>query len=117
VVLLQEINDPVQAATVARTILSVVMKPHVILVQYCGVTASIGICMHPAGGQDDQAVMKNADMAMYLAKEEGKNTFQFFSDQLKPQSVERLSLETNLRRALELAEFTLHYQAKVNFKS
>jgi EAL domain-containing protein (putative c-di-GMP-specific phosphodiesterase class I) len=93
------------------------MKPLVILGQECRVTASIGICMHPADGQDDQAIMKNADMAMYLAKEEGKNTFQFFSDRLKPQSVERLSLETNLRRALELQEFTLHYQAKVNFKT
>jgi predicted signal transduction protein with EAL and GGDEF domain len=95
----------------------VVTKPLVILGQECRVTASIGICLHPTDGQDDQAIMKNADMAMYLAKEEGKNTFQFFSDRLKPQSVERLSLETNLRRALELEEFTLHYQAKVNFKS
>jgi diguanylate cyclase (GGDEF)-like protein/PAS domain S-box-containing protein len=117
VVLLQEINEPAQAATVARNILSVVMKPLVILGQECRVTGSIGICMHPAGGQDDQSVMKNADMAMYLAKEEGKNTFQFFSDQLKPQSVERLTLETNLRRALERDEFALHYQAKVNFKT
>jgi diguanylate cyclase (GGDEF)-like protein/PAS domain S-box-containing protein len=117
VVLLQEINEPAQAATVARNILSVVMKPLVILGQECRVTASIGICMHPVHGQDDQAVMKNADMAMYLAKEEGKNCFQFFSDQLKPQSVERLTLETNLRRALERDEFALHYQAKVNFKT
>ncbi|HET7607673.1 MAG TPA: EAL domain-containing protein [Gammaproteobacteria bacterium] len=117
VVLLQEINEPEQAATVARNILSVVMKPLVILGQECRVTASIGICMHPGGGQDDHAVMKNADMAMYLAKEDGKNTFKFFSDQLKPQSVERLKLETNLRRALERDEFALHYQAKVNFKT
>jgi EAL domain-containing protein (putative c-di-GMP-specific phosphodiesterase class I) len=56
-------------------------------------------------------------MAMYLAKEEGKNTFHFFNERMKPQPVERLTLETNLRRALELGEFTLHYQAKVNFKS
>jgi len=117
VVLLQEINDAAQAATVARNILSVVMKPLVILGQECRVTGSIGICMHPAHGQDDHTVMKNADMAMYLAKEEGKNTFKFFSDQLKPQSVERLTLETNLRRALEREEFALHYQAKVNFKT
>jgi len=117
VVLLQEIGEQTQAATVARNILSAVMKPLVILGQECRVTASIGICMHPSEGQDDQAVMKHADMAMYVAKEEGKNTFEFFSDRLKPQSVERLSLEANLRRALELDEFTLHYQAKVNFKT
>jgi diguanylate cyclase (GGDEF)-like protein/PAS domain S-box-containing protein len=117
VVLLQEINDAGQAGTVARNILSVVMKPVVILGQECRVTASIGICMHPLDGQDDASVMKNADMAMYLAKEEGKNAFHIFSEHMKPQSVERLTLETNLRRALELEEFTLHYQAKVNFKT
>jgi diguanylate cyclase (GGDEF)-like protein/PAS domain S-box-containing protein len=117
VLLLQEINDPAQAAAVARNILNVVMKPVVILGQECRVTASIGVCLHPDDGQDDQAIMKNADMAMYLAKEEGKNNFQFFTSRMKPHSIERLSLETNLRRALELNEFTLHYQAKVNFKS
>jgi diguanylate cyclase (GGDEF)-like protein/PAS domain S-box-containing protein len=117
VVLLHEINEPSQAAAVARNILSVVMKPVVILGQECRVTASIGICMHPEEGQDDQAVMKNADMAMYLAKEEGKNTYQFFSARMKPHSIERLALETNLRRALELDEFTLHYQAKLDFKT
>src|SRR6185436_4682046 len=85
--------------------------------QECRVTASIGICLHPDNSQDDQAIMKNADMAMYLAKEEGKNNFQFFTSGMKPQSIERLSLESNLRRALELDEFSLHYQAKVNFKS
>jgi len=116
VVLLQEI-DQARAASVAREILGVVMKPVVILGQECRVTASIGICLHPDGGQDDQAIMKNADMAMYLAKEEGKNNFQFFTSGMKPQSVERLSLETHLRRALELNELSLHYQAKVNFKS
>ncbi|HUQ53733.1 MAG TPA: EAL domain-containing protein [Gammaproteobacteria bacterium] len=117
VVLLQEINDPAQAAAVARNILNVVMKPVVILAQECRVTASIGVCLHPDDGQDDQAIMKNADMAMYLAKEEGKNNFQFFTSRMKPHSIERLALEANLRRALELNEFSLHYQAKVNFKS
>jgi len=117
VVLLQEVNDPAQAASVARNILSVVMKPVVILGQECRVTASIGVCLHPDDGQDDQSIMKNADMAMYLAKEEGKNNFQFFTSRMKPHSIERLSLETNLRRALELDELTLHYQAKVNFRT
>ena len=102
VVLLQEINDPAQAAAVARNILTVVMKPVVILGQECRVTASVGVCLHPDDGQDDQSIMKNADMAMYLAKEEGKNNFQFFTSRMKPHSIERLALETNLRRALEL---------------
>jgi diguanylate cyclase (GGDEF)-like protein/PAS domain S-box-containing protein len=117
VVLLQEVTDPVQASAVARNILSVVMRPVVILGQECRVTASIGVCIHPDEGQDDQSVMKNADMAMYRAKEEGKNTYQFFSNRMRAHSIERLALETNLRRALELQEFALHYQAKVNFRT
>jgi diguanylate cyclase (GGDEF)-like protein/PAS domain S-box-containing protein len=117
VVLLQEISDASQAASVARNILSTVMKPIVILGHECRVTASIGVCIHPDEGQDDQSVMQNADMAMYVAKEEGKNNYQFFNSHLKPHSIERLALETNLRRALELQEFALHYQAKVNFKT
>jgi diguanylate cyclase (GGDEF)-like protein/PAS domain S-box-containing protein len=117
VVLVQEIADASQVSAVARNILSAVMKPVMILGQECRVTASIGVCLHPEEGQDDQAVMKNADMAMYLAKEEGKNNYQFFSGRMRAHSIERLALETNLRRALEQNEFSLHYQAKVNFKS
>jgi EAL domain-containing protein (putative c-di-GMP-specific phosphodiesterase class I) len=73
--------------------------------------------MHPEEGQDEQSVMKNADMAMYLAKEEGKNNYQFYSNRMKAHSIERLALETNLRRALELEELALAYQAKVNFST
>ncbi len=117
VVLIQEIREASQVSAAARTILSTVMKPVMILGQECRVTASVGVCMHPEEGQDDQAVMKNADMAMYLAKEEGKNNYQFFTTRMRAHSIERLALETNLRRALEQSEFSLHYQAKVNFKS
>jgi diguanylate cyclase (GGDEF)-like protein/PAS domain S-box-containing protein len=117
VVLVQEVADVGQVSAVARNILSAVMKPVVILGQECRVTASVGICMHPEEGQDEQSVMKNADMAMYLAKEEGKNNYQFYSGRMKNHSIERLALETNLRRALELMEFVLAYQAKVNFRT
>jgi diguanylate cyclase (GGDEF)-like protein len=117
VVLLQEIRDGAQVGTVARNILSTIIKPVVILGQECRVTASIGVCIHPEDGQDDQAVMKNADMAMYHAKEEGKNNYQFYSSKMKAHSIERLALETNLRRALECNELSLHYQAKVDFKT
>ncbi|HUO66549.1 MAG TPA: EAL domain-containing protein, partial [Gammaproteobacteria bacterium] len=117
VVLVQEVADVGQVSMVARNILSAVMKPVVILGQECRVTASIGVCMHPEEGQDEQSVMKNADMAMYLAKEEGKNNYQFYSSRMKAHSIERLALETNLRRALELEELSLAYQAKVNFST
>src|SRR5690606_10336778 len=86
VVLVQEINSPAQVAAVARTLLSVVIKPIEICGQECRITASIGISMFPGHGTDEQALMKNADIAMYLAKEEGKNNFQFYSPELKSHS-------------------------------
>jgi diguanylate cyclase (GGDEF)-like protein/PAS domain S-box-containing protein len=117
VVLLQEVTSETQVGTIARSILSAAMKPVVILGHECRVTASIGVCMHPGQGQDEHAIMKYADMAMYLAKEEGKNNYQFYTDDMKAHSIERLTLETSLRRALENNEFSLHYQAKVDFRS
>ncbi len=117
VVLVPEVNEPSQVAAVARKILSAVIKPIVLMGQECRVTASIGIAMYPTDADDEQSLMKNADMAMYIAKEEGKNNFQFYSKQIKTQSLERLTLETNLRRALERNEFSLHYQAKVDLKT
>jgi diguanylate cyclase (GGDEF)-like protein len=117
VVLLQEVGEAEQVATVARKLLSAAIKPVLIMGQECRVTASIGICTYPADAQDEQSLMKNADIAMYLAKEEGKNNFQFYSEKIKVQSLERLSLESSLRRALERDEFFLHYQAKLDFRT
>ncbi len=117
VVLVQEVNESQQAATVARKILSSVIRPVVLLGQECRVTASIGICLYPLDARDEQTLMKNADIAMYRAKEEGKNNFQFYSEQINTHSLERLALESNLRRALERKEFLLHYQAKLDLKS
>jgi diguanylate cyclase (GGDEF)-like protein/PAS domain S-box-containing protein len=117
VILVQEIDKPEQVAVVARKILAAVMKPIVLMDQECRVTASIGISLFPKDAQDEPSLMKNADLAMYLAKEEGKNNLQFYSENIKPQSIERLALETNLRQALEHHEFSLHYQAKVEFKT
>ncbi|MFK9866840.1 diguanylate cyclase domain-containing protein, partial [Escherichia coli] len=67
----------------------------------CHTTASIGIAMYPTDGSDVQTLTKNADMAMYLAKEDGKNGFRFFSNEVRAQSIERLTMESALRRALE----------------
>jgi diguanylate cyclase (GGDEF)-like protein/PAS domain S-box-containing protein len=117
VVLLQDISAQSQAAKVARNIGSATYRPVVIEGQECRVTASIGICMHPMDGQDGRSVLKHADMAMYLAKEEGKNNFQFYTPSIQAQNAGRLALEANLRRALELDELALHYQAKVNLRT
>ena len=83
----------------------------------CHTTASIGIAMYPSDGTDMQTLTKNADMAMYLAKEDGKNGFRFFTKEIKTQSIERLTLESALRRALERDQFSLHYQPKIDMAS
>jgi EAL domain-containing protein (putative c-di-GMP-specific phosphodiesterase class I) len=83
----------------------------------CRVTASIGISIYPRDGLDEQTLIKNADMAMYFAKEEGRNNYQFYSKDIQSQSNKRFSMETNLRRALERNELSLEYQAKVDFKT
>jgi diguanylate cyclase (GGDEF)-like protein len=117
VVLLQGVDSPAEVSLTARRMLSAAMRPVMILGQECRVTASIGICVHPAEGQSDDTMMKNADMAMYMAKEEGKNNYQFYSPALQAGAAGRLALESNLRHALERQEFTLQYQAKVNTRS
>ena len=117
VVVLQDVCDQSQVSTVARHILSVAMRPVQINRQECRVTASVGICLHPQSDQDDHAVLKNADLAMYVAKEEGKNRYQFYSSSLCARSAGRLAIETCLREALERDELALHYQAKVSIET
>ncbi|HEY6622073.1 MAG TPA: EAL domain-containing protein, partial [Steroidobacteraceae bacterium] len=112
VVLLTELGDEKYAATVAQKIIAAIAKPFVLLGQDFRVTASIGISTYPIDGQDEQTLTKNADIAMYQAKENGKNNYQFYSEEMNASSLERLSLESSLRHALERNEFELHYQAK-----
>jgi diguanylate cyclase (GGDEF)-like protein len=112
VVLLTDLDEVQHAATVATKIITAVARPFVLLGQECRVTASIGISAYPKDGLDEQTLTKNADIAMYQAKEDGKNTFQFYSETLNANSLERLTLESSLRHALERNEFQLHYQAK-----
>jgi len=114
VVLVQEVAEPKQVAAVARKVLSALVQPISIQGQECRVTASIGICTYPSEGHDEQSLMKNADIAMYRAKEDGKNTYKFYSEEINIHTFERLALETALRRGLERNEFFLHYQAKLD---
>lgn len=117
VVLIPEVGDSEQVARIARKILSVAIQPIEVMGQECRVTASIGISVFPDDAQDEQTLMKYADKAMYRAKEEGKNNYQFFSADIKARSLERLILENNLRMALERDEFFLEYQAKRDLQS
>jgi diguanylate cyclase (GGDEF)-like protein len=112
VVLLPEVDAEKYAVTVGQKILAVIAKPFTLIGQEFRVTASIGISVYPEDGLDEQTLTKNADIAMYQAKAEGKNNFQFYSKKLNSNSLERFSLESSLRHALERNEFRLLYQAK-----
>jgi diguanylate cyclase (GGDEF)-like protein len=112
VVMLPELGSPEEPATVAQKILLAIGTPFNVLGQEFSVTGSVGIAVYPDDGEDESTLMKNADIAMYHAKKEGKNNYQFYSARLNTNSLERLALEANLRHALERNEFCLHYQAK-----
>src|SRR5262249_12867986 len=78
------------------------------------VTASVGVAVSPADGQEADALMKHAEMAMYQAKKRGPSTHEFFSGEMNAHALERLTLENQLRRAVERNEFVLYYQPKVD---
>ena len=117
VVLLPELSDVKHAALIAEKILLAIAKPFTLIGHEFRVTASIGISAYPLDGLDEQTLTKNADVAMYKAKAEGKNNFQFYAESLNTNSLERLTLESSLRHALEHQEFRLRYQAKRDLHS
>jgi EAL domain-containing protein (putative c-di-GMP-specific phosphodiesterase class I) len=114
VILLSEISYPEDAATSARKVLLSLNAPHSIDGRDLDIAGSIGISVYPEDGRDAETLIKNADTAMYHAKEKGRNNFQFFKPEMNRQALERQSLEGSLRHAIERQEFLLHYQPKVN---
>ena len=114
IIMLNEVADNEHAATVAQKVLVAIRPAFTLAGQECHTTASIGIAMFPADGADVETLTKNADVAMYRAKEDGKNNYCFFTEGVKTQSIELLMLETDLRHALERNQFSLHYQPKVD---
>ncbi len=117
VILAQSPSDAAQAARIANKILAAAVRPIVLKGQECRVTASMGIAMYPMNGEDEQALMKNADIAMYYAKEEGKNNFQFYSRELTARSQEKLRVEARLRKAQESKGLSLRYQPKIDLRT
>ncbi len=98
----------------AQALLGQAARPVWISGSECSVSASIGVARSPADGRDEQTLMKNADAAMYSAKDRGKNNAQFYSAEIQVRSVERLALETGLRQVLVRRELAVHYQAKLS---
>jgi diguanylate cyclase (GGDEF)-like protein/PAS domain S-box-containing protein len=117
VVLLSEMEDPENAAVTAARMLQSVSEPHSIDLHDLHVTTSIGVSVYPDDGLDAETLIKNADTAMYQAKENGRQSYQFFKAAMNVRAVERQSIEESLRRALERQEFALHYQPKVDLKT
>ena len=117
VILIEQVGELSQLEFVAHNIISSAMKPVILMGEECRVTASIGISIYPKDGQDQESLMKNADIAMYFAKEAGKNNYQFYSKDIQSQSTERMGIETNIRLALERKEFSLQYQARLDCKT
>jgi len=117
VVLLSEEEGLEDASVTARRMLRAVAEAHFIDQHDLHVTCSVGISVYPDDGLNAETLIKNADTAMYQAKENGRQTFQFFKPAMNIRAVERQSLEEGLRRALERQEFVVHYQPKMNLKT
>lgn len=111
-ILLEDYHSPEDARTVAHKLLGVFREPFLINDQALFVTASIGISVFPSDGVTADKLIRNADSAMYRAKEEGKNNFQFYTSDLTVAAKEKLRLESSLRVAMENDQFELHYQPK-----
>jgi diguanylate cyclase (GGDEF)-like protein/PAS domain S-box-containing protein len=117
VILLSEVTHAQDATVCADKILEALRSPHRIDEHDLHVTASIGIVTYPDDGTDSESLIKNADFAMYHAKENGRDNCQFFKQDLNVRALERHSLESGLHRALEREELMLHYQPKVNLET
>jgi len=105
------------AAEIARRLLDVCAVPFVVGGHELTVTPSLGISLYPRDGEDLEALLRNADAAMYKAKEVGRNSFQFYSSEMNTATLEHLLMESSLRRGVNNNEFVLHYQPLICLKS
>ena len=117
IISLPDVGDASEVARVAARILAELAKPLTVSGHQLPAEASIGIAMYPDDGQSAQTLMRSADTAMYHAKDSGGANYQFFGTQMTERVSRRLSVETNLRRALECGEFALHYQPLIELTS
>lgn len=117
VIVLKGLAHSAEAAPVAHKILAAIAKPLLVDGYMLNTSCSIGISLFPDDGLDSAALMRNADTAMYHAKAKGRNNLQFFSQEMNARVVERLTLEVDLRQALEKGQFCVYYQPKINLSS
>ncbi|MFO1390780.1 MAG: EAL domain-containing protein [Agitococcus sp.] len=113
-VILTDIEQPEDAAQIVRRILDVIAQPIEGLGQEVLVSASIGIALGPQDGSDVETLIKNADLAMYAAKDRGRNTYQFFDKTMNDVVLDKFALENDLRKAIEQDQLELYFQPKIN---
>lgn len=116
VLVLENLHQEEGAATLARKILEALAPPFQIEGHECFITASIGISLFPKDGEDAETLLKNADIAMYRAKDSGRDIMQFYGRDMHVRALERLKLEQDLRHALERQELELHYQPQMDLR-
>jgi len=109
--------DVKEVTTVVNKVRSAFAQPFICEGEELFVTATLGIALYPEDGQSAEVLVKNADVAMYRAKEKGKDQYQFYIAEMSAESRAQLTMEMELRRALERSEFTLHYQPQFNVRS
>lgn len=117
VVLLAEVENPMDVVAIAEKMLDALAAPHYTAAHDLHISASVGISVYPNDGTDAETLMRHADIAMYHAKENGRNNYQCFRQAMKVRAQERQSIEADLRRALRQQEFELYYQPKINLKT
>jgi EAL domain-containing protein (putative c-di-GMP-specific phosphodiesterase class I) len=115
--LIPNLNDRLKAAAYARRVAELISIPYVHEGQELIVTASIGVSFYPEDGEDADTLIKHADTAMYRAKEKGGDTFEFYLPDMNFRSLERLHLETHLRKALNRNQILVYYQPLVNLET
>lgn len=117
VVVLPEVGNEKDAGFIADKLLHSFFLPFNIAGQEIFASASMGVALYPKDGEDGTVLLRNAESAMYCAKEQGRNSFRFYMPEMNGRALEHLTLENALRRALERDEFVLHYQPQVDLKS
>ena len=116
-ILLEDVDGEKQSSVVAGKIMRSISEPYLYDSEELYISASLGISLYPADGNSVEDLMKNADTAMYHAKDQGKNNFQFFTEPMNQRVIKRLEVESNLRKALDKGEMFACYQPKIDLKT
>ena len=117
IVVLPKVGEMHDVVTVAKKMINIFTAPFHLSGNEIYVTVSIGAAMFPTDGDTVDALLRNADAAMHHAKEQGKNNYQFYSEEMNVRVFERMALESSLHRAIREQEFTLHYQPRVDLRT